>query len=78
MQKKTLLSILVVAVSRNGSLVSEKEDSSVDGESPDTLDAGGKQVYMGAGFSPRKDPEHLPPVTPWQHFGNGIRLIPRA
>jgi hypothetical protein len=32
---------------------------------------------MGAGFNPRKDPEHLPPKTAWQHFGNGLRKVPK-
>jgi hypothetical protein len=54
-----------------------KEDSNVDHESPDSLEAGNNTVYMGSGFSPQKDPEHLPPETAWQHFGNGIRTIPR-
>ncbi|KAH6680428.1 hypothetical protein B0J14DRAFT_470440 [Halenospora varia] len=54
-----------------------KEDSSIDTESPDSLENGSKNVYMGSGFNPRKDPEHLPPATIWQHFGNGLRVIPR-
>lgn len=54
-----------------------REDTSVDTESPDSLEAGASNVYMGPGFNPRKDPEHLPPKTPWQHFGNGLRTIPR-
>lgn len=54
-----------------------KEDTSVDTESPDSLEAGNNHVYMGPGFNPKKDPEHLPPKTGWQRFGNGIRIIPR-
>jgi len=54
-----------------------REDTSVDTESPDSMEAGMNNVYMGSGFNPRKDPEHLPPKTAWQHFGNGIRTIPR-
>ena len=54
-----------------------KEDSNVDHESPDSLEAGNNTVYMGSGFSPQKDPEHLAPQTAWQYFGNGIRTIPR-
>lgn len=41
------------------------------------MESGGNNVYMGSGFGPKKDPEHLPPKTAWQHFGNGIRTIPR-
>lgn len=54
-----------------------KEDSSVDTESPDNLEAGANQIYMGKGFSAQKDPEHLPPATLWQHCGDYIRVIPR-
>lgn len=54
-----------------------REDSSVDTESPDSMESGSNNVYLGAGFNPRKDPEHLPPKTAWQHFGNVVRTIPR-
>ncbi|KAL3423247.1 hypothetical protein PVAG01_04994 [Phlyctema vagabunda] len=53
------------------------EDSSADHESPDSLEGGNNNIYMGAGFNPKKDPEHLPPTTAWQKFGNGLRVIPR-
>ncbi|KAF4637953.1 hypothetical protein G7Y89_g102 [Cudoniella acicularis] len=53
------------------------EDSTIDTESPDNLEAGSRNIYMGSGFNPKKDPEHLPPATVWQHFGNGLRVIPR-
>jgi hypothetical protein len=54
-----------------------KEDTSIDTESPDSLESGVNEIYMGKGFNAKKDPEHLPPVTAWQRFGNGIRVIPR-
>ena len=54
-----------------------REDSTVDTESPDSMEAGTNNVYMGSGFNPRKDPEHLPPTTAWEKFGNGLRTIPR-
>lgn len=54
-----------------------REDTSVDTESPDSMEAGANNVYLGSGFDPKKDPEHLPPATAWQHFGNIIRTIPR-
>ncbi|TAQ84624.1 hypothetical protein B7494_g7055 [Chlorociboria aeruginascens] len=54
-----------------------REDSSIDNGTPDSMEAGTNNVYMGSGFSPKHDPEHLPPRTAWQHFGNGIRTIPR-
>ncbi|TVY90187.1 Uncharacterized protein LAWI1_G001995 [Lachnellula willkommii] len=53
-----------------------KEDISVDTESPDSMENGSRNIFMGAGFNPVKDPEHMPPATVWQHFGNGIRKIP--
>jgi hypothetical protein len=53
-----------------------KEDS-VDTESPDSMEAGNSNIYMGSGFNPKKDPEHLPPSTAWERFGNGLRVIPR-
>jgi hypothetical protein len=54
-----------------------KEDSSVDTASPDSLEAGSHHVYMGAGFNPKRDPEHLPAKNAWEKFGNGIRTIPK-
>jgi hypothetical protein len=53
-----------------------REDTTIDTESPDSAEAGTNTVYMGSGFNPKKDPEHLPPQTAWQHFGNGLRTIP--
>ncbi|CAD6443985.1 6591b8dc-15cf-408f-bb8d-ed5171e1b646 [Sclerotinia trifoliorum] len=54
-----------------------KADTTVDSNTPDNQEAGINNVYLGSGFNPRKDPEHLPPNTAWQHFGNGLRTIPR-
>ncbi|KAH7417167.1 hypothetical protein BKA64DRAFT_291476 [Cadophora sp. MPI-SDFR-AT-0126] len=34
-------------------------------------------VYLGDSFRASKDPEHLPPKTPWQRFGNYLRLVPK-
>ncbi len=53
-----------------------QEDTTVGSESPDSLEAGMNTLYLGSAFSPKRDPEHLPPKTAWQHFGNGIRTIP--
>ena len=53
-----------------------EEDTSVDTNSPDSMENGSSNIFMGAGFNPVKDPEHLPPATAWQHFGNRIRKIP--
>lgn len=53
-----------------------KEDSTIDNATPDSLEGGTSTVYMGAGFGGKKDPEHLPATTAWQKFGNIIRTIP--
>ncbi len=54
-----------------------REDTSVDASTPDSVERGNADnIYLGSGFNPKKDPEHLPPETLWQHFGNGIRTIP--
>lgn len=54
-----------------------KEDSSLDSETPDSMEAGSHNVYMGSGFRSKKDPEHLPARNAWERFGNGVRTIPR-
>ncbi|KAK5655727.1 hypothetical protein OQA88_5264 [Cercophora sp. LCS_1] len=50
------------------------EDSSAE-QSPDIMDGGANIVYFGHGYNKKRDPEHLPPVTAWQHFGNGLRKV---
>lgn len=54
-----------------------REDTNIDHNSPESLESSTQNVYMGAGFSPRKDPEHLPPTNAWERFGNAIRAIPK-
>ncbi|KAK3313703.1 hypothetical protein B0H66DRAFT_358322 [Apodospora peruviana] len=51
------------------------EDSSAE-EAPGTLELSHDIVFFGDGYNQKKDPEHLPPVTTWQHFGNGLRKFP--
>ncbi|KAK4198060.1 hypothetical protein QBC40DRAFT_96830 [Triangularia verruculosa] len=58
---------LVMSVFGNG-------DSSGE-ESPDLTETRNTIVYFGDGYNRKKDPEHLPPETYWQHFGEGIRKI---
>jgi hypothetical protein len=55
------------------------EDSAADTATPDSLESGSgaSNVYMGSGFAKAKDPEHLPPTSGWQRFGNRLRTIPR-
>lgn len=53
-----------------------RKDSPLDTNTPDSMEGGLNSVHMGSGFSPRKDPEHLPAKNAWQTFGNGLRAIP--
>ncbi|KAL2020820.1 hypothetical protein VTK56DRAFT_7913 [Thermocarpiscus australiensis] len=50
------------------------EDSSAD-QAPDVMETSANIVYFGDGYNRKKDPEHLPPATAWQHFGNGLRKV---
>lgn len=52
------------------------EDSTVDSNTPDSLEGGSSTVYLGSGFNKKMDPEHLPATTTWEKIGNGIRTIP--
>ncbi|KAK2629287.1 hypothetical protein QTJ16_000107 [Diplocarpon rosae] len=62
---------------RKWTMAISQEDSSADTNTPDSLESGNHTIFMGLGFNPKKDPEHLPPQNSWQKFGNGIRIIPR-
>lgn len=35
----------------------------------------GNVVFVGHGWTSKKDPEHLPPATAWQRMGNAVRLF---
>lgn len=37
-----------------------------------------QQVDMGSAYRSQKDPEHLPPTTIVQHFGNYVRIFPHT
>ncbi|KAM7193793.1 Protein of unknown function (DUF2422) domain containing protein [Naviculisporaceae sp. PSN 640] len=50
------------------------EDSSAE-QSPDMMEGNANIIYFGDGYNRKKDPEHLPPVTAWQHFGQGLRTL---
>ncbi|KAK3374804.1 hypothetical protein B0H63DRAFT_452637 [Podospora didyma] len=52
------------------------EDSSAE-QSPDIMESAATIVFFGDGYNQKKDPEHLPPATPWQHFGNVLRKVPK-
>ncbi|GKT86110.1 MFS transporter protein [Colletotrichum tofieldiae] len=48
------------------------EDASPE-QTPDIAEMGANVVYAGDGYNKKKDPEHLPARTAWQHFGNYVR-----
>jgi hypothetical protein len=54
--------------------VFREEDSSAE-QSPDVLETGVNIVYVGDGYNRKKDPEHLPPTSAWQRFGNVLRKV---
>lgn len=54
-----------------------KDQDSTAAESPDVLERGVGIVFVGDGFSQKRDPEHLPPASVWQKFGNSIRVVSR-
>jgi hypothetical protein len=77
MKKKRLIFPGIRRIKRwIGSIASE--DSTVDNNTPDSLEAGTNTVYREGAFkNMKKDPEHLPPKNAWERFGNRLRCIPR-
>ena len=51
-----------------------KEDTSAE-HTPDTTEATNVHVELEQAFRERRDPEHLPPTSTWQRFGNSVRQI---
>ncbi|KAK3989450.1 hypothetical protein QBC44DRAFT_327370 [Cladorrhinum sp. PSN332] len=54
--------------------VLSNEDSSAE-QSPDLMETSNTIVSFGDGYNLKRDPEHLPPATAWERFGNGLRKI---
>ncbi|KAK1978596.1 hypothetical protein LZ30DRAFT_728523 [Colletotrichum cereale] len=52
--------------------IGSTEDASPE-QTPDIAEMGANVVYAGDGYNKKKDPEHLPAHTTWQHFGNYVR-----
>ncbi|OLN85314.1 Uncharacterized protein C57A7.05 [Colletotrichum chlorophyti] len=50
-------------------------DDTSSEQTPDIAEMGANIVYAGDGYNKKKDPEHLPAVGVWQHFGNRLRKI---
>ena len=55
--------------------VLRNEDSSVE-QAPNFMETSANIVYCSDGYNRKKDPEHLPPATAWQRFGNRLRMVP--
>ena len=54
------------------------EDSGSD-HTPDNSESGAPNVCIGDSLrGKKKDPEHLPPQTTWERFGERLQAIPRA
>ncbi|EFQ34474.1 hypothetical protein CGRA01v4_00096 [Colletotrichum graminicola] len=52
--------------------IGSTEDASPE-QTPDIAEMGANIVYAGDGYNKKKDPEHLPARTAWEHFGNYLR-----
>ncbi|KAK1751277.1 hypothetical protein QBC47DRAFT_80298 [Echria macrotheca] len=50
------------------------EDSSAE-QAPDLMESSPNIVYSGDSYNKKRDPEHLPPATPWEHFGTRLRKV---
>ena len=44
---------------------------------PDSTETTGVSIEIGDAYQKSRDPEHLPPTSAWQRFGNGVRGISR-
>ena len=56
--------------------VFSNEDTSTD-QTPDAMESGANNVHFGHAYNRKRDPEHLPPETAWERFGNTLRVITR-
>jgi hypothetical protein len=78
--KKTRLIVPAIKVLQKWAISTfGREDSSEEDQYTADMDSGRTEALdLGASFSRRKDPEHLPPKNAWEKFGNLVRLLPRA
>lgn len=74
MSRKRLIAPTIHRLRKWVLAIFNNEDSSAE-QAPDAMETGANIVYLGGGYNRKKDPEHLPPETAWQHFGNGLRKI---
>ncbi|KAK4097486.1 hypothetical protein N658DRAFT_518600 [Parathielavia hyrcaniae] len=74
MSKKRLIIPTIHRLRKWFLAVLSDEDASAE-QTPDAMEAGANMVSFGGNYNRKKDPEHLPPETAWQRFGNGLRKI---
>ncbi|SPQ26191.1 fb124d18-d113-4d36-8e44-4087545a0d13 [Thermothielavioides terrestris] len=76
MSKHRLITPTVNRLRKWVKAVFSSEDSSAE-QTPDAMETGANIVDFGGGYNRKRDPEHLPPKTAWERFGNGLRKIPK-
>ncbi|KAK3296349.1 uncharacterized protein B0H64DRAFT_442667 [Chaetomium fimeti] len=74
MSKKRFIAPTIHRLHKWFKAVFSNEDSSPD-QTPDVMETGANLVNFGNAYNRKKDPEHLPPETAWEHFGNGLRKL---
>ncbi|KAK4167698.1 hypothetical protein QBC43DRAFT_202945 [Cladorrhinum sp. PSN259] len=74
MSKKRLIAPGVHRLRKWFMAILRNEDSSAE-QSPDLMETSNTIVSFGDGYNLKRDPEHLPPATAWERFGNGLRKI---
>ncbi|KAK4119617.1 hypothetical protein N657DRAFT_684256 [Parathielavia appendiculata] len=74
MSKKRLIAPTLHRLRKWFIAVLSDEDASAE-QTPDAMEAGANFVSFGGNYNRKKNPEHLPPETAWQRFGNGLRKI---
>ncbi|GAB1320884.1 ER transporter 6TM N-terminal domain-containing protein [Madurella fahalii] len=76
MSRKRLITPTFLRLRKWFLAVFSSEDSSAE-QAPDLMETSANIVFFGDGYNKKKDPEHLPPATAWQHFGNALRNVPK-
>jgi hypothetical protein len=74
MSKKRLIAPTIHRLRKWFKAVFSNEDSSPE-QTPDVMETGANLVHFGNAYNRKKDPEHLPPETAWERFGNGLRKL---
>ena len=74
MSKKRFIAPTIHRLRKWFKAVFSNEDSSAE-QTPDVMETGANLVHFGNAYNRKKDPEHLPPETTWERFGNGLRKL---